>query len=193
MHGLFSLQIDIDALNPRSSLILYSRGSALSEFRVLKTYHIHFSSHLSFAARFHFPWLIFQIFLFGTRLGHTFVVRFPSSASFGALLALWLARIRAPFGRLLLHHHASAPLPSNPFIYRPFTIRVHVTHLPSTLPVVSIIRALLALSLAGIPTPFEVLLCAIKLLPAFPRISLLTNCSTSERHFCPPLYFLQKL
>jgi hypothetical protein len=68
MHELFSLQIDIDALNPRSSLILYFQGSVVSEFQVLKTYHIHFSSHLSFAAHFYFPWLIFWIFLFGTHL-----------------------------------------------------------------------------------------------------------------------------
>jgi hypothetical protein len=77
MHELFSLQIDIDALNPRSSLILYSQGSAVSEFRVLKTYHIHFLSHLSFAAHFHFPWLIFQIVLFGTRLGQHLCCSLP--------------------------------------------------------------------------------------------------------------------
>jgi hypothetical protein len=75
------------------------------------------------------------------------------------LLTLLLAGIRVPFGMLLLHHQASARLPSNLFIYRPFTI--HVTHL--------------------------------QLLPAPPRISLFTDCSTSERHFFPPLYFLQKL
>ena len=49
MHKLFSLQIDIDALNRRSPLIVYFRGVAVSEFRGPKTYLIGFSSYLSFA------------------------------------------------------------------------------------------------------------------------------------------------
>jgi hypothetical protein len=124
MHELLSLPIDIDALNPRSSLILYSRGSAVSEFRVLKTYHIHFSSHLSFAACFHFSWLIFQIFLFETRLGQRPRCSLPVISIVRALLTLSLVGIRAPFGRLLLRHQASARLPSKPIVYQLFNIRV---------------------------------------------------------------------
>lgn len=59
------------------SLISYSRGSAVSKFQVLKTSHIHFSSLLSFAACFHFSWLIFQIFLFGTHLGQHLCCSLP--------------------------------------------------------------------------------------------------------------------
>jgi hypothetical protein len=146
MHELFLLQIDIDALNPRSSLILYFRGSAVSKFRVLKTYHIHFSSHLSFAARFYFPWLIFRIFLFGTRLDQRPRCLLPVISIVWALLTLSLAQIHALFGKLLWRHHASARLPSNLFRSGP-----------------------LAIVAGGNSRPVRDA-SAITLLPAFPRI-----------------------
>jgi hypothetical protein len=245
---LLSLQIDIDALNPRSSLILYSRGAAVSEFRVLKTYHIHFFITFKLCGTFPLPLADISDLplrdasrptpsLFASRHQHCSGVvdivagansrpvweasfapscfcppsletnclpivqhprdlpptrcSLPIIRNIWALLALLLAGIHVPFGMLLLRHHASARLPSNPFIYRP------VHHPRDTSALHSSRRqhrsGVVGLSLAGIPTPFAVLLCAIKLLPAFPRIRLFTDCSTSERHFCPPLYFPKKL
>jgi hypothetical protein len=72
------------------------------------------------------------------------------------LLTLLLAQIRAPFGKLLLRHHASARLPSNLFVYQSFNI--HVTHLSSNSLFASIVRVLLPLLLAGIRVPFGMLL-----------------------------------
>ena len=58
MQKLFSLQIDIDALNCRSPLNVYFQGTAVSEFWVPKIYLIGFSSYLSFVVCFYFHWLL---------------------------------------------------------------------------------------------------------------------------------------
>jgi hypothetical protein len=131
MHNLFSLQVDIDALNHKSSYILYSWGSAVGEFPIPKTCLIGFPSFnlryvlssLSFCS------LIFRVFRFGLRLGQhlrcslpvTSIIRVPSTMS--------RAGIRTPTQMLLsTGHHASAHPPSGSVH---LLFNVHVTFLPS--------------------------------------------------------------
>src|ERR1700679_1296571 len=94
MQELFSLQININALNHRSSHIIYSQGSAVGEFLILTICLICFPSCLSFTVCFFFPWLLladFSDFLFGACLTNAFVVRFPSPASFGCSWCLYVS------------------------------------------------------------------------------------------------------
>src|ERR1700683_3469802 len=85
MQELFSLQININALNHRSSHIVYFQGSAVGEFPIPTICLTCFPSCLSFTVCFFFPWLLLADildFLFGICLTNVFVVRFPSPASF---------------------------------------------------------------------------------------------------------------
>ena len=122
MHELFSLQIDIDALNHRSSPIVYSPGSAVSKLRVPKTSHIGGSSHLNLRHVSTSDCWYFRFSSSGQVLTNIFGVRcsLPVVSIVRVFSASPVARIRAPFPILLLRHDASP----DPFVYRSFNISV---------------------------------------------------------------------
>ena len=104
MHELFSLQVDINALNHRSSHIVYSWGSAVGEFLIPKTCLIGFPSRLTFTVCFIFPCfylLIFRVFRFRMRLDQHLCCSLPVASTIWALLSLSPAGIRTPFQMLL--------------------------------------------------------------------------------------------
>ena len=93
MQELFSLQININALNHRSSHIVYSQGSAVGKFRMPTIFLICFPSCLSFTVCFFFSWLLLadiSDFLFGTHLTNAFVVCFPLPVLFGCSWCLYV-------------------------------------------------------------------------------------------------------
>ena len=113
MHGLFSLQIDIDALNPKSSLILYCQGSAVSK----SCWHCHWWEFVSCLGCFFYtiasaclPLNPLVYWLFNVCATHlpSICCLLPVISIVWALLALLLTRICIPFGIFLLHHQTSA-------------------------------------------------------------------------------------
>jgi hypothetical protein len=118
MHELFSLQIDIDALNPRSSLILpYFIFPKLGSWRISDSQDLPYTFLITFKlCGIYFPLPIFQIFLFGAHLDQRLRCSLPVINIVRVFLALSLAGIRVPFGILLLRHQTSARLPSDLFV-----------------------------------------------------------------------------
>ena len=117
---LFSLQIDIDALNHRSPLIVYFWGMAVSKFWVPKTYLIGFS-YLSFVVCFYFHWLLlahmlgFPLWDASWSMPSLFASSCPHCL--GILDIVTGGNLHPVWDQILLCHHTSASLPSNPFVY----------------------------------------------------------------------------